>query len=77
MQSNNNREETKGPLICMRDNVSASAENPRCPHPSSSCPFRELCVVKEAMQHKKHLETELNANVDCRGSGVFRRRKKP
>jgi len=41
-----------GPCYCMRDDVSVSAEAPRCPHPTSACPSREHCAVREAMRRK-------------------------
>ena len=75
--SDKNRENNTRRLVCMRDNVSVPTENVQCPHPSSSCPFRELCEVREAMRRKKDLEIARNASVDYRGSSVFKRRKKP
>jgi len=50
MQLNDASNENAGVLLCMRDNVLISAENPHCPHPSSACSFRELCEVKELMR---------------------------
>lgn len=59
MQSGDHNEQQPEPLICMRDNVSVSTEDPRCPHPSSSCDFRELCPVKDAMRRKRR-EVDMN-----------------
>ena len=52
MPSDDQTERDSEPLPCMRDDVWVSAEAPRCPHPSSSCPFRELCPVKDAIRRK-------------------------
>ena len=41
------------PLVCMKDNVEVDRENPRCRHPSSQCPFREYCRVREAQRAKE------------------------
>ena len=71
MPCDNNDEHNAGPLICMRDNVLVSTENPQCPHPSSACPFRELCPVKEAMRRKKDLRTAQKAIANYRDSGGF------
>jgi hypothetical protein len=41
------------PLTCVRDNQPVSSDEPQCPHPSSVCPFRELCEVKDAIRRKR------------------------
>ena len=46
-------EQQPEPLICMRDNVLVSTADPQCPHPSSSCDFRELCAVRDAIRRKR------------------------
>lgn len=40
-------------LACMHDNVSVSADDPICLHPSSFCRFREFCEVIEAARKKR------------------------
>lgn len=35
-------------LICLKHDIEIDTDNPRCPHPSSRCRFRELCPVMEA-----------------------------
>ncbi len=41
------------PLPCARDNVKIDPARPRCPHPSSACPFREACPVIDAARARK------------------------
>jgi hypothetical protein len=77
MPSNKKDEGDTGPLVCMRDNVPASPEDPQCPHPSTSCPFRELCEVRDAMRRKKDIETAQEAGTKCPRCGRAGRRKKP
>ncbi|MFH1922313.1 MAG: hypothetical protein ABIP48_20820 [Planctomycetota bacterium] len=43
-------------LLCTNDNVSVSAEDPKCLHPSSLCRFRDFCEVLEAARKKKRSE---------------------
>ena len=40
-------------LVCFCDDVSVSAEDPRCLHPSGFCRFRDFCRVLEAMRRKR------------------------
>jgi len=51
-QLNEHRSE---PLMCMHDGVPVSVDDPQCLHPSSSCSFRELCDVREAIRRNKRL----------------------
>jgi len=48
--------ESADALVCMADNVSLPADDPKCPHPSSFCRFREFCQVIEAAREKTRRE---------------------
>jgi hypothetical protein len=77
VESQDNDQDPDELLICMRDNVSASPEDPQCSHPSSACPFRELCPIREAMRRNRAEEAARNADVEAGSPPVSRRRKKP
>ncbi len=40
-------------LTCMRDGVPVSAQDPRCQHPTSYCPFRFACLVIDAQSDRR------------------------
>jgi hypothetical protein len=48
-------EEIPEELICHKDDVSVSPQDPRCLHPSSVCPFRDQCEVVRAARKKRRL----------------------
>ncbi|HYW81247.1 MAG TPA: hypothetical protein VE890_16810 [Thermoguttaceae bacterium] len=48
--------DTSDELTCVRDNATVSAEEPRCPHPSTVCPFRELCEVIDAIRKRRRAQ---------------------
>jgi len=52
-ESTRSNEESSDSLVCMQDNVSVSADDPRCLHPSSYCRMREFCEVIEAVRKRR------------------------
>jgi hypothetical protein len=54
--SSNEDADRPEPLYCANDNVPVPADNPKCLHPSSYCPFRDLCEVVEAARKKRREE---------------------
>lgn len=76
VQSGTHGDGQLGFLVCMRDNVSVSPEDPQCPHPSSSCPFRELCEVRDAMRQKRRLARRSDTDVARRGDRALTEHKR-
>ncbi len=56
MQADHRSEQPQEMLVCMRENIAVSPEEPQCLHPSSACPFREHCLVRDAIRRKRRTE---------------------